>query len=835
MTIQVRIPQFVASIIRVSIGIRVSGFELALCLCLLVVSSALAQSGAVNGFVRDASDGEPLAYCNVYLDKTGFGAATNDKGYFYIGHVPPGKYELVASYVGYKTQRRVVSIGPHQTANANLELSVGSIELKEVKVTADRARFEREVEVSAVRLETKQLQFIPKVGGEVDLFRTIQLLPGVIATSDFSNRLYIRGGSPDQNLILLDGITVYNPSHLFGLFSPFIAEAVSDVTLLAGGFPAKYGGRLSSVLDVTTKEGNSKRLTGNLSASMIAAQGLLEGPLPGPKPETRSPNDETSQGDEGQGTKDESATSAGSAAAGFKPSGSFLVAGRRTYLPDMLLRAFGVDGLGYYFYDLMGKVNYEPWKDSRFTLTGLAAEDVLDFWDPANPDGLKARLAWGNRGISVRWNRVFTPILYGEVMTAWSNFFSNFNVNLGNETDVRMSTDLTDCTLKADLTWYAADRLTSDFGCEFRYATNRMSFDFDTTGFKRSATFWPLALHADGKWELVAGRLFLKPGLRLSCYLQGQSDTTRADTLARLSKGWRFAPEPRLGLKYLPGKNTALNLALGRFTQPLVTLNSTDAVFSIYDIWLPVPGSRALPDAYHCIAGAEQWLGRDIVVSLEGYYKSYNNLLETRYGQFFTPPDSLLDADGISYGADLMIRRTEGWVKGWISYSYMWTRRSIGDEVYHPHYDRRHNANLVLTFPKVYWGVDISAKWTLGTGLPYSGSVGYYPMYQYRPSDPDWFRRPEWNFINGPRDAFRYPVYHRLDASLTKTWNVDWSRLMHFFPPRSEVTAFLDLINLYNAQNVLLYYWEIGDSGLPVRHSVGMIPILPTIGVKVRF
>jgi hypothetical protein len=249
---------------------------LALCLGVLLVNSAPGQSGAVNGFVRDASDGEPLAYCNVYLDKTDFGAATNDKGYFYIGHVPQGEYGLVASYVGYKTERRTFSIGPNQIVNVNLELSAGAIEVREVKVTADRARFEREVEVSAVRLETKQLQFIPKVGGEVDLFRTIQLLPGVIATSDFSNRLYIRGGSPDQNLILLDGITVYNPSHLFGLFSPFIAEAVSDVTLLAGGFPAQYGGRLSSVLDVTTKEGNSKHFAGDASASMIAAQGLVE-------------------------------------------------------------------------------------------------------------------------------------------------------------------------------------------------------------------------------------------------------------------------------------------------------------------------------------------------------------------------------------------------------------------------------------------------------------------------------------------------------------------------------------------------------------------------------
>ena len=166
---------------------------LTLSLCLLTFHLAHgAEPGAINGFVRDASDGEPLAYCNVYLDETEYGSATNDKGYFYIGHVPQGKYDLVASYVGYKNEERTITVGPNQIARADLELSPGAIEVREVKVTADRARFEREVEVSAVRLETKQLQFIPKVGGEVDLFRTIQLLPGVIATSDFSNRLYIR-------------------------------------------------------------------------------------------------------------------------------------------------------------------------------------------------------------------------------------------------------------------------------------------------------------------------------------------------------------------------------------------------------------------------------------------------------------------------------------------------------------------------------------------------------------------------------------------------------------------------------------------------------------------
>jgi hypothetical protein len=169
-----------------------------------------------------------------------------------------------------------------------------------------------------------------------------------------------------------------------------------------------------------------------------------------------------------------------------------------------------------------------------------------------------------------------------------------------------------------------------------------------------------------------------------------------------------------------------------------------------------------------------------------------------------------------------MVRKTEGWVNGWVSYSYMWTRRSIGDEIYHPHYDRRHNANLVLTFPKVFWGIDVSAKWTLGTGLPYSGAVSYWRHYVVEPLPGRW---GYWIFVNGPRDAFRYPVYHRLDAGLTRSWKLRWG----------EISAFIDVTNVYNAKNVLLYYWRVDDNGLPVRHQIGMIPILPTAGVKVRF
>jgi len=732
--------------------------------------SASAQTGAVNGFVRDATNGEPLAYANVFLEGTSLGAGTSDRGYYYIGHVAAGEWTVVASFVGYKSAQQRVRIEPGRTVTVNFELAPAALEQHEVKVTAERARFEREVEVSATRLDTRQLILAPKVGGESDILRTIQMLPGVITVSDFSNKLYIRGGSPDQNLILLDGITVYNPAHLFGLFSPFVSEAVSDVALLAGGFPASYGGRLSSVLDVTTREGNAKRHSGVGSVSMIAAKGVAEGPI---------------------------------------PKGSYLVAGRRTYLPDLLVQAFNIEGLGYYFYDLMAKVNYAPKDEARFSVTALAAEDILNFWDPDNPNSFQATMSWGNRGLAARGNIIFTPILYGVVLGAWSNFFSRFKVNFGGTQDALMRSDLTDFTLKTDLTWFLFDRHTLDLGLDAKASLMALSASFDTLSFTGRDTLGPVAVYLDEKWEAVPERLFIRPGLRLAYY----------------SKGNRFEPEPRLGFKFHPDKNTALNLAWGRFTQPLVTLNSTDPVFAIYDFWVPVPNDRKVPNALHYIAGVERWLARDVTVQLEGFFKDYNNLLETRYGQFFTRPDSLLAADGYSFGADLLVRKNEGRINGWVTYSFMWTRRSIGTEVYHPHYDRRHNVNLVLNFPRLFWGADLNVKWTLGTGLPYAGVVGYYRRFRFDPvtDTVKW----HWEFIEGARDAYRYPVYHRMDAGLSRSWKVSWG----------EVTAFLDVTNLYNAQNVLLYYWEVDPElkSLPERHQVSMIPILPTLGVSVRF
>jgi len=249
---------------------------------ILLITATIAvgrTTGTINGFVRNADDGESLPYANVFLQDTDLGAMTNEKGYYVIHHIPPGSYTLVFSMIGFKKIEKKVTIAPGQQLTVDAALQINVIEMNEIVKTAARERFEREVEISTTSLNARQITSVPMLA-EADLFRTLQLLPGVVSRSDFSSQLYVRGGSPDQNLVLLDGVTVYNPFHLGGVFSTFNVDAIKDVEFMTGGFPAEYGGRLSSVLKITNREGNSRRFAGKGNISLLSAKSTIEGPIP---------------------------------------------------------------------------------------------------------------------------------------------------------------------------------------------------------------------------------------------------------------------------------------------------------------------------------------------------------------------------------------------------------------------------------------------------------------------------------------------------------------------------------------------------------------------------
>lgn len=693
------------------------------------------------------------------------GGVSDEKGYYLIRNVPPGEWAVVASYVGYSESGRQIAIEPGETTRCDFELKPTPIQMEGIEVSAERARFERDVIVSTHTMRGSELGKAPLVG-EKDLFRSLQLLPGVIASSDFSSQLYVRGGSPDQNLILLDGITVYNPSHLGGLFTTFNVDAVNSAELLSGGFPAKYGGRLSSVLDITCKDGNSKRFSGSSNISIVSAKTLLEGPL---------------------------------------PRGSWMVSGRRTYF-DQLLKGTRFS-FPYYFYDGMGKVNLDLTDNSRIAVSGLLGEDVLDFTlEDQDVEFGDLDMRWGNRGLSARWRQLFSPGLYGECSGAWSQFRTTLSLETV-RSGIWLNNAMGDYTLKGDFAYTGTSNHTSEFGFDAKSISFDFGVEIDTfTLLDDQERVRVLALYLQDKWEVSP-----------VCMLQAGVRPTYCDP------GGQLRWDPRMGLKYRLTPNAAVNASVGLYSQFLTTASTGEELISIFDIWLPAPEDQGPSSATHFILGLERWFSGDLRFTAESYYKKFARLYELADDGESEDSDlvDFISGSGYAAGIDLLLKRSAGSLSGWIGYSLGLTKRTFEGETFCPRYDRRHNLNIVSGVG-IPWGMRVDATWSLGTGLPYPGAIGRYLRTEYDFARDRWVTR--WDYIESPRDYYRYPPYHRLDLGLVKGFG--WKSL--------EGEAFFQIINVYDRENVFLYVWDLEEDP-PVRRAVTMLPLLPSIGFNIRF
>lgn len=756
---------------------------------ILIILTA-AQRGSVRGFVTDAQSGEKLPFADAYLEGTAFGSSTDEKGYYYIPAVPVGNYELVISYIGYEAARFPVTVTETAAATINAELKPATIPVEGVTATAERTRFEKEIEVSHVTFTRREIKAIPMMF-ESDLIKAMQLMPGVVTMHDFSNKLYIRGGSPDENLVLLDGIIVYNPStHVGGLFSTFNPDAVSEAELYAGGFPASYGDRLSAVLDIETKEGNSKEYEGEASVGLVTSKILFEGPV---------------------------------------PKGSVLLSGRRTYFDAVVWtydKVFDKDiSLPYYFYDGVGKLNVNLSADDRFTLTGFGGVDVLSFQDEAAASE-KVDLSWGNRGSSLRYRKVLSPRLYSEYLGVWSNFFTHFRyADLSDTTNnVHLFEDLVSYAGKGDFTYLMNDRHTLDFGFQYEH----LKLDHYWEVYEEGLFSWPseksnlTAVYLQDKMEILPPLLFVQPGFRVIYY----------------DKGRRIAIDPRFGLKYRGRENTALNLALGKYSQYLVTVNSQESYFSLFDFWQPVDATHSPPFSIHAVAGIEHWFDKQTKLTIEGYGKKYYRLLIPAQDDVFfsVPAESLRVGNGYALGIDIFFKKTVGVFSGWASYSLGWTRRTIDNESYFPRYDRRHSFNTVFGsvvpgFVPVLKGGNISLHWNISSGLPYADDVARYLYWYYYPNDEDPYWGNEWRYIKGRRDAFRLPISHRLDAR--------YERNIRVFGLAGQ--WYIDVINVYAQRNILFFTWNDYDENgnwLPIPRKTGysILPVpIPSLGISFHF
>lgn len=669
------------------------------------------QTARINGFVTDGRTGEVLIGANVFLLETGEGMATDRNGYYVLDGISPGGYTLVVSYLGYDDYREGFSLSESEIVSRDIALQPVVLEAEEVVVEGEKIKRKMTIQPGRVNLGPRQIKSYPALA-EPDIFRTLQSLPGVLTPSEFSTGLIIRGGNTDQNLILLDGITVYNPSHLGGVFSNFIVDAVKEADLIKGGYNAEYGGRLSAVLNVLSREGNRNRFDAKTSISLLSAQTTVEGPF---------------------------------------PNGAWLLAGRRTYFDKVfanpkIKKALGDPNIpNYYFYDLQGHVFTDISDRDRLSLSFYGGLDDLDYSD----FGLDSD--WGNETVSLAYRRLFSDLLIGNFLLAKSRFFTVFDLG-GITTD----NSIDDITASADLTYFQSKNLTFKFGGQVK----QLGFMFDSawndsTVFELKETPYEAALYAKGKWS-ASQRLIIEPGVRLN----GYTNTTQT-----------LFPDLRLGVKYLLTDDRYINFALGNYHQFIVTMQD-DFNPTVLDTWMAVDESVEPAAAQQVVLGYEEYIRNAYRIQVEGYAKWIQNTLtyvEARASVDETVSDvkvsdNFYSGDGYAYGLELFLQKRTGRLNGWLAYTYSVSRKKLLGEEYFNNWDRRHAFNLIgsYNFGK---GWEFNWKWTYQSGQAFTPILGWYSQDLGITIDS---AVPSIRTIPGTRNGGRYPPFHRLDMGLVK-------------------------------------------------------------------
>ena len=798
--------------------------------CLLVLAWSLqAQvTSSINGFVRDNSNGEPLGYANVFIKETGMGAASAMDGYFIIGNMPAGKYEIAVSIIGYEMVTQQIEIISGENLRLDFRLQRTVIEGQAVDVFGEAQKMRQMVEPSRITLDLRTLETAPAFI-EPDLFRTVQMLPGVQTLNDFSSALYVRGSTPDQNLIMLDGITVYNPYHLGGIFSTFNTDAIKEADFHAGGFPARYGGRMGAILNVVNREGNTEKFQGNANISIISSKGLLEGPLPKFK--------------------------------GMK--GSWMLAGRRTYF-DQFFKLFVPKEdfeFPYFFYDYQAKVNLDLNSDHRFTYSRFYGDDVLEFsfsdtyetydirddYGQKNESSFSIDWPWGNRTNSLTWRWLISPRFVAKTFVANSRYRFHFDLgfsdegtwNSGLETGSykdEFSFDfydiLNDNTIEVELSWHGLEnhqimgggqfkQVKYDLGMEFEYSS--LDTIFYLKPLEMVDTTREISIFLQDKWNLTP-RLALQLGARISDYSLHEN----------------IYIDPRFGLKYILREDLSLKLALGRYHQFLTIVNLEDESWQIVDFWLGLPEDRPAFWADHTILGLEYLSGDNWLFRAETYYKHFENLITLKQGELFqededklqfTPFNEFYDTRAYAYGLELLVKKTAGKIRGWIGYTYAETSRHIKKHGwYQPKYDRTHTLNIVgdLELTK---DVHFSTSLQVASGQPFTPPVGRYEQWyaDHRAYGTNWGYSP--GFLVEDKNSARLSPYFRLDVGLKQ------DKTFFGWPYQ----RFLQLVNVTNHINPLTHQYRnktnrlTGETLGIERAEVPMFPFFFTMGLRIEF
>lgn len=780
---------------------------LVLSILLMIATSLFGQKVTISGYVKDASSGEDVIGANVYLEENLKGNTTNLYGFYSIT-IDTGKYTLVASYLGFNEYRQ--SIDLKEDMRINIELTKGAIQTQEVKVTAEaKDQNVSSTEMGKVDLSTETIKALPALFGEVDILKTIQLLPGIQTAGEGNAAFYVRGGGPDQNLVLLDNAVVYNTGHLFGFFSVFNSDAIKNTTVIKGGMPAEYGGRLSSVVDISMKEGNMKSWDFEGGIGLISSRLTIQGPLK-------------------------------------KDKASILVSGRRTYA-DILARPVlkriedgDFAGNTYYFYDINAKINYKFSDKDRLYLSGYFGRDVFKFSSPS--DNFDFSFPYGNSTATLRWNHLFNDKLFMNATAIYNDY--QFNVSSTfSDVEFRLSSGVRDIGGKIDFDYIPNPDHKIKFGLQYTHHTftpyiadgNQGDIEFETDLTNKLAH--ELGVYVQDEWE-ISSRFSVNAGLRFSYFAHvgplqkisfddqtGEaSDTLKVDRFEKVADYWSL--EPRINARFMIDEFSSIKAGFNYNTQYIHLATSATTTLPT-DLWVPSTGVVRPQRGWQLSLGYYRNFADNMIeASVEVYYKDMQNQIEYCEGcnaQLNEDiEDSFVFGDGRSYGAEFFIRKNFGSWTGWVGYTLSWTDRTFPDinngNVFPAKYDRRHDLSAVVTW-------NVTKKWRLssifvyGTGQTTTPAIGRYFI--------------EGDVVNqyGDRNSYRLAPYHRLDFSAILILKDNEKRY-------SDLT--FSIYNIYNRKNPFFIYNDIdgsvGTGNLAIQaKQVSLFGIIPSFTWNFRF
>ncbi len=765
--------------------------SLTLSLVLGMLSFSFAQTGSIRGFVYSGESSEPMIFTNVFLEGTNYGAVTDVNGYFLISKVPLGSYKLAATTMGFDTANVTLElVRDNQILTRKLVINKRAVQLKAVNISAKMQERQTKPKVSEITLTPKDIARIPAIGGEKDLVTGITTMPGFILTGDQGGQLYVRGGSPVQNKVLMDGMIIYAPFHTIGLFSVFDLDIIRNTDIYTGGYNAEYGGRISSVMDITTRDGNKKRLAGRVGATTMGARMLLEGPLK----KSKEPGGASS---------------------------SFILSAKQNYLEQSqdIFYDYIDNDLPFNFTDLYGKLSFNGSNGSKFNVFGFNYQDDVNY--------TLTDLDWQSVGAGA--NFVLVP--QGTPVLVEGNFaYSRYDIQLI-EANRRRNSGINGFNAGLDFTYFIGDD-------EIKYGAELIGFSTDFSylnALDRKIEQNQNTTEVAGylKYRLNKKSLIVEPSFRAHYYA----------SLNELSL------EPRLRAKYNVSDMFRLKMAGGLYSQNLISANSDRDVVNLFNGFLAGPeniqksftqedGSvrsvdHSLQKAWHAVFGVEYDLSSKMGINVEGYYKRFTQLSTLNRNKLYedTPenadqPDALkkdfILEEGEAYGVDMTFSYSNKRLYFWFVYSIAYVDRWDGVITYNPVFDRRHNINVVssYTFGKnLDW--QVSARWNFGSGFPFTQTQGFRENFTFQDGiGTDYVTgNGDLGVEYGQINDGRLPAYHRLDFNIRKSISISVNSIL-------EMNA--GVTNAYNRENVF-YFDRVNFE------RVNQLPIMPSFGASLTF